>query len=85
MSIFSFPLPCVGEISILSNKRLSPMRKEQLLPFLRKGREGIHTSFRVPEWTNPEALRLSVNGEEQKVTVKEGYVSLNRTWSKVIK
>lgn len=29
-----------------------------------------------------EALRLSVNGEQQKVTVKEGYVSLNRTWSK---
>ena len=44
MSIFSFPLPCVGEISILSNKRLSPMRKGQLLLFLRK-RERRNSHF----------------------------------------
>ena len=47
-----------------------------------KGEKEFALLFRVPEWTNPEALRLSVNGEQQKVTVKEGYVSLNRTWSK---
>lgn len=47
-----------------------------------KGEKEFTLLFRVPEWTNPEALRLSVNGEQQKVTVKEGYVSLNRTWSK---
>ena len=47
-----------------------------------KGKKEFTLLFRVPEWTNPEALRLSVNGEQQKVTVKEGYVSLNRTWSK---
>lgn len=50
-----------------------------------KGEKEFTLLFRVPEWTNPEALRLSVNGEQQKVTVKEGYVSLNRTWSKVTK
>ena len=50
--------------------------------FLRKREEEFTLLFRIPEWTKPEALRLSVNGKRQNVTVKEGYVSLNRTWSK---
>ena len=47
-----------------------------------KGKKEFTLLFRIPEWTKPEALRLSVNGKRQNVTVKEGYVSLNRTWSK---
>ena len=47
-----------------------------------KGKKEFTLLFRIPEWTKPEALCLSVNGKRQNVTVKEGYVSLNRTWSK---
>ncbi len=47
-----------------------------------KGKKEFTLLFRIPEWTKPEALRLSVNGKRQNVRVKEGYVSLNRTWSK---
>ena len=36
MSIFSFRLPCAGEIPKLSNRRLFPMRRGVLLLFLRK-------------------------------------------------
>ena len=80
MSIFSFRLPCAGEIPKLSN-RFFPDEEEYSCYFSGKGKKKEFTLlFRIPEWTKPKhyACLLMVNG----VTVKEGYVSLNRTWSK---
>lgn len=46
-----------------------------------KGKKAFTLNFRLPEWANREELQLSVNDEVQQVTLKEGYVTLNRTWS----
>ncbi|MDR1115479.1 MAG: glycoside hydrolase family 127 protein [Tannerella sp.] len=47
----------------------------------RKGRKfSVH--FRLPEWTEQKELRLSVNGKSQKITVENGYITLNRAWKK---
>lgn len=38
--------------------------------------------LRCPEWAKTDELRLTVNGETTPVEVKEGYIVLNRTWTK---
>jgi DUF1680 family protein len=38
--------------------------------------------FRCPEWVKPEELRLSVNGQDVPVTIKNGFVVIERKWSK---
>lgn len=45
------------------------------------GKKEFTLHVRVPEWTETETLRLSINGEQQGVTAKDGYVTVNRTWS----
>lgn len=47
-----------------------------------KGKKKFTLSLRVPEWTDATALDLSVNGEAVKAAIEDGYISLNRTWSK---
>lgn len=47
-----------------------------------KKKEAFTLNFRLPEWAKQEELRLTVNGVSQKVEVKDGYISLNRTWTK---
>lgn len=47
-----------------------------------KEKKTFTLNLRLPEWTNREELRLSVNGEPRKVTVKNGYITLTRTWAK---
>jgi hypothetical protein len=37
---------------------------------------------RVPEWADKSLVRLSVNGESQKLEMKEGYAVVERAWKK---
>lgn len=71
-----------GDIQIEQQTAFPDEEETTLVISPEKGKKEFTLLFRIPEWTKPEALCLSVNGKRQNVTVKEGYVSLNRTWSK---
>lgn len=47
-----------------------------------KGRKVFTLLFRLPEWTDADALCLSVNGKPQPVSVEGGYIRLHRAWKK---
>lgn len=47
-----------------------------------KGKKKFALHVRVPQWVGKEEIRLSVNGESQKVEMKDGYAVVERTWKK---
>ncbi len=59
MSIFSFRLPCAGEIPKLSNRRLFPMRRGVLLVISpEKGKKEFTLLFRIPEMDEAGSITL---------------------------
>ena len=47
-----------------------------------KGKKAFAMHVRIPEWADKSSVRLSVNGETQKMEIKDGYAVVNRTWKK---
>lgn len=47
-----------------------------------KGKKAFAMHVRIPEWADKSSVSLSVNGESQKVEIKDGYAVVNRTWKK---
>lgn len=47
-----------------------------------KGKKAFAMHVRIPEWADKSSVNLSVNGESQKVEIKDGYAVVNRTWKK---
>ena len=47
-----------------------------------KGKKNFELLLRAPEWVKQGVLTLMVNDKPQNVTVKDGYVSIQRTWEK---
>ena len=47
-----------------------------------KGKKAFAMHVRIPEWADKSSVRLSVNGESQKMEIKDGYAVVNRTWKK---
>ena len=41
--------------------------------------------FRLPAWSNPDEIRLSVNGQSQEMKLNKGYVDIRRTWKQADK
>jgi DUF1680 family protein len=39
-------------------------------------------SVRYPAWVKPGAMKISINGQPEKITNEAGYVNLKRTWKK---
>lgn len=48
----------------------------------KKSKQEFILNIRVPEWLKANEMTISVNGESQPVSVKEGYATINRTWKK---
>lgn len=70
-----------GEVKIEQRTAFPDEEGTTLLVSPEKGEKAFTLNFRLPEWTKQEELRLSINGEPQKVSVKDGYIHLARTWS----
>ena len=47
-----------------------------------KGKKAFAMHVRIPEWADKSSVRISVNGETQKMEIKDGYAVVNRTWKK---
>lgn len=47
-----------------------------------KGKKAFAIHVRIPEWAVKSSVRLTVNGETQKMEIKDGYAVVNRTWKK---
>ena len=47
-----------------------------------KGKKAFAMHVRIPEWADKSSVSLSVNGDSQKVEIKDGYAVVNRTWKK---
>ena len=48
----------------------------------KKGKKNFELLVRVPGWAKQGELTLMVNDKPQNATVKDGYVSIQRTWEK---
>ena len=48
----------------------------------KKGKKNFELLVRVPGWAKQGELILMVNDKPQNATVKDGYVSIQRTWEK---
>lgn len=48
----------------------------------KKSKQEFALNIRVPEWLKADEMTISVNGEKQPVSVKEGYATISRTWKK---
>lgn len=48
----------------------------------KKGKKNFELLVRVPGWVKQGELTLMVNDKPQNATVKDGYVSIQRTWEK---
>ena len=48
----------------------------------KKDKQKFAVYVRVPEWADKSLVRLSVNGESQKLEMKEGYAVVERAWKK---
>lgn len=48
----------------------------------KKSKQEFALNIRVPEWLKADEMTISVNGESQPVSVKEGYATISRTWKK---
>lgn len=70
-----------GEVKVEQHTAFPDEEGTTLLVSPEKGKKAFTLNFRLPEWAKQEGLRLSVNGEPQKVIVKDGYIHLARTWS----
>lgn len=70
-----------GEVKIEQRTAFPDEEGTTLLVSPEKGEKAFTLNFRLPEWTKQEELRLSINGEQQKVRVEEGYIRLHRAWA----
>lgn len=70
-----------GEVKIEQQTAFPDEEGTTLLIFPGKDKKAFAVNFRLPEWVKQEELRLSVNDEQQKVVVKDGYIHLTRSWS----
>ena len=48
----------------------------------KKDKQKFAVYVRIPEWVDTNQVRLTVNGEELKLEMKEGYAVVVRTWKK---
>ena len=48
----------------------------------KKDKQKFAVYVRMPEWADKNQVRLTVNGEAQKLEMKEGYAVVERTWKK---
>ena len=48
----------------------------------KKDKQKFAVYVRVPEWADKNQVRLTVNGEAQKLEMKEGYAVVERAWKK---
>ena len=48
----------------------------------KKDKQKFAMYVRVPEWADKNQVRLTVNGEAQKLEMKEGYAVVERAWKK---
>ena len=48
----------------------------------KKDKQKFAVYVRIPEWVDTNQMRLTVNGEELKLEMKEGYAVVVRTWKK---
>lgn len=70
-----------GEVKIEQRTAFPDEEGTTLLVSPEKGEKAFTLNFRLPEWGKQEELRLSINGEQQKVRVEEGYIRLHRAWA----
>ncbi len=68
---------------ILRQENTFPETAKTKLVFKQTGKSEVNLKLRCPEWTNPSAVAITVNGKKQDVTVDhDGYFNLNRKWKK---
>lgn len=48
----------------------------------KEGQKEFAVKFRLPEWTQADEVRLSVNGQPASATIEDGYIGIRRTWQK---
>lgn len=70
-----------GEVKIEQQTAFPDEEGTTLVVSPGKAGKAFAVNFRLPEWAKQDELRLSVNDKSQKVVVKDGYISLARSWS----
>lgn len=46
------------------------------------GNKAFAMHVRIPKWADKSLVRVTVNGEQQNLDIKDGYAVVNRTWKK---
>ena len=46
------------------------------------GKKAFAMHVRIPKWADKSLVRVTVNGEQQNLDIKDGYAVVNRTWKK---
>lgn len=68
---------------IVRQENTFPETAKTKLVFEQTGKSEVNLKLRCPEWTNPSAVAITVNGKKQDVTAdNDGYFNLNRKWKK---
>ena len=47
-----------------------------------RGKKAFAMHVRIPKWADKSLVRVTVNGEQQNLDIKDGYAVVNRTWKK---
>ncbi|MGL5957136.1 MAG: beta-L-arabinofuranosidase domain-containing protein, partial [Phocaeicola sp.] len=68
------------EISIEQQNRFPEEAATEIVITEAKRATQFELYLRLPGWAKREELRLTINGQSAPLSVKEGYVAVNRTW-----